>query len=294
MNRRDFFIWSSLAGVTAARQRGPALRMVLLTPADTPETAAAMGIRMGVEEAERAALLFGGDVQLTALEGDARLMATARALRDLVRRERPTTVFGGVASEECAALAELAERQGFLYLNVTSSDDALRGAACRATTFHVMPSAAMYRDALARAEPPVDSSARCVAWDASLVRFGADTLNQRFQARYRRPMTGDAWTGWLAVKMLWEAALRARTPEPAVVGAVLSRKSTRFDGHKGRALSFRPWDHQLRQPVYVLIGGSGAPRTVEVPVAQNTSTSSTALLDELGVSSERSSCRWAR
>jgi ABC-type branched-subunit amino acid transport system substrate-binding protein len=253
-----------------------------------------MGIRMGVEEAQRAALLFGGDVQLTSLAGDARLMATERALQDLVRRERPTTVFGGVDSEGCAALADLAERQGLLYLNVTSSDDALRGADCRGTTFHVMPSAAMYRDALARAEPPVDSSARCVAWDASLTRFGADTLNQRFQVRYRRPMSDDAWTGWFAVKMLWEAALRARTSEPDAVGAVLTRESTRFDGHKGRALSFRPWDHQLRQPVYVLIGGSGAPRTIEVPVASNTSTSSTALLDELGVSPERTSCRWAR
>jgi ABC transporter substrate binding protein (PQQ-dependent alcohol dehydrogenase system) len=147
---------------------------------------------------------------------------------------------------------------------------------------------------LAHAAPSVDSSARCVAWDASLTRFGADTLNQRFEARYRQPMTDDAWTGWLAVKMLWEAALRARTSEPDVVGAVLTRESTRFDGHKGRALSFRSWDHQLRQPVYVLIGGSGGPRTVEVPVAPNTSASSTAQLDELGVSSERTSCRWIR
>jgi ABC-type branched-subunit amino acid transport system substrate-binding protein len=292
MNRRDFVRWSSLAGVAAIRRNGPVVRIVLLTSAKATAGAGEMGIRMGVEEAERAALLFGGAVTLASASGDARLAASV--LSEVVRRERPTAVFGGVDSADCIELARWAERQSILYFNVASSDDALRGAECRATTFHVMPSRAMYRDALARAEAPVESDARGVAWDASLVRFGADTLNQRFQARYGQPMTDEAWTGWLAVKILWESSLRARTADPVGVAAMLTRDSARFDGHKGRALSFRPWDHQLRQPVYVVTGGSGALRTIEVPTASNANASSTTVLDELGASSERTACRWAR
>ncbi|MGH9888755.1 MAG: hypothetical protein ACREBE_24695, partial [bacterium] len=283
MNRRDFVLWGSLAGVTAIRRSGPVVRIVLVPPAEATAGAGEMGIRMGVEEAQRAALLFGGEVTLTSVSGDAPLAASV--LSEVIRRA--TAVVGGRDSGECAELARWAERQGVLYLNVASPDDTLRGAECRSTTFHVMPSAAMYRDALARVEPSVASDARSVAWDASLERFGADTLNQRFHTRSGRPMTDEAWAGWLAVKILWESALRARTANPVGLAAILTRDSSRFDGHKGRALSFRPWDHQLRQPMYVITGGSGASRAIEVPAASGASVSSTAVLDELGASSER-------
>jgi ABC-type branched-subunit amino acid transport system substrate-binding protein len=294
MDRRDFLTWSSLAGLTAIRQRGPVVRIVLLTPPGAPTFPSEMGIRMSVEEVERAVLLFGGEIKLTRVTGDARVAATADEVESIVNRERTTAILGGAHAAECAALARVADRQGALYFNISSSEDALRGAECRPTMFHVIPSAAMCRDALARAELPAEADARCVAWDASLVRFGADTLNQRFQTRYGQPMTDESWTGWLAVKMLWESALRARTAEPRALAAVLTRDSTRFDGHKGRALSFRPWDHQLRQPVYVFSGGSGASRPVEVPVASAANVSSTVVLDELGVSADRTPCRWSR
>jgi len=249
---------------------------------------------MSVEEVERATLLFGGEIKLTRLTGDARVATTANELEAIVHRDRSTAILGGADAAECAALARMADRRNTLYFNTSSSEDALRGAECRATMFHVIPSAAMYRDALTRAEPAVEADARCVAWDASLVRFGADTLNQRFQARYGQPMTDESWTGWLTVKVLWESALRARTGEPSALVAVLTRDTTRFDGHKGRPLSFRPWDHQLRQPVYVLTGEPGALRPVEVPVASAANVSSTVVLDELGVSADRSACRWSR
>jgi ABC-type branched-subunit amino acid transport system substrate-binding protein len=290
MDRRDFLMWSSLAGAAAMRQRGPVVRIVLLTAAGAPPRASEMGVRMSVEEVERSALLFGGEIRLTRVTGDARVAATAGELATIVKRERTAAIIGGAHPEECAALARVADRQGTLYFNVSSSDDALRGAECRPTTFHVIPSAAMYRDALARAEPPAESDARCVAWDASLVRFGADTLNQRFHTRYGQAMSGESWTGWLAVKMLWESALRAKTAEPSALAALLTRDATRFDGHKGRALTFRAWDHQLRQPVYVLTGNS----TIEIPAASNAGPSSALVLDELGVSADRTACRWAR
>jgi ABC-type branched-subunit amino acid transport system substrate-binding protein len=294
MNRREFVVWGSIGGVTALQRRGPVVRMALVTPGESTPSAAEMGIRMGVDEAERAALLFNGRVTLSSIAGDMRTAATIASLDALVKREHTTAVFGGADADECVALSRVSDRLGVLYFNVSSSDDILRGAQCRRMAFHIMPSASMSRDALVRAGQAVEADARSVAWDASLTRFGADTLNQRFEARYGRPMTDESWTGWMAVKVLWEAALRAQTSDSTALAAVLGKESTRFDGHKGRALSFRPWDHQLRQPVYVLVRGSGAQRVIEVPSASEQSTSSTAALDELGVSSDRTTCRWAR
>ncbi len=53
-----------------------------------------------------------------------------------------------------------------------------------------------------------------------------------------------AWASWMAVKIAAELALRAMPLE-----------RLRFDGHKGERLWFRPGDHVLQQPLYVVAGG---------------------------------------
>lgn len=111
----------------------------------------------------------------------------------------------------------------------------------RPNVFHVSSSQAERRAALARwggeGEEVVD-------WHPSLTRFGAEQLNSRFEERFGAPMDSLAWASWLAVKVAAEMALRS-TP--------LER--LRFDGHKGERLWFRPEDHGLQQPLYVVAGG---------------------------------------
>jgi ABC transporter substrate binding protein (PQQ-dependent alcohol dehydrogenase system) len=136
--------------------------------------------------------------------------------------------------------------------------------------WHVAPSDSMLRNA----------GSDALAWDPSLERFGADTLNRRFQARFGQPMTGDAWAAWFAVKVVWETALRARSGEGARILALLP--TMQFDGHKGVPLSFRAWDHQLRQPLYRSESG----RLIQVPAD-----ASRATLDQLGTSGEASTCK---
>jgi len=99
-------------------------------------------------------------------------------------------------------------------------------------------------------------------WHHELERYGAAQLNQRFRERFGAPLGPRGWAGWLAVKILWEAAARARTTAAPALVRHLEKGTTFFDGHKGRPLSFRPWDHQLRQPLYLLRPRS-APRAPE-------------------------------
>ena len=90
----------------------------------------------------------------------------------------------------------------------------------------------------------------------------------------------------MAVKILWEASLRTRAVNPDALAAFLSNPSTQFDGHKGRPLSFRAWDRQLRQPLYVV----DAERVVEVPAATPQDSSTRAVLDQLGARDSVTSC----
>jgi ABC transporter substrate binding protein (PQQ-dependent alcohol dehydrogenase system) len=169
------------------------------------------------------------------------------------------------------------------FLNVACSADVLRGASCRPTLFHVAPSDTMKRDALSAAR----AGGTVAAWHPSLERFGADTLNRRFQTRFNREMTSEAWTAWMAVKVLWESALRVRSDETGKLVGYLTRDTTQFDGHKGAPLSFRSWDRQLRQPLYVV----GDSAVVEVPVAAKPGEPVRDLLDRLGTRETDSLCR---
>lgn len=279
ISRRDFL--ARAATIMAAMPRvAPgshgasdplSLRIGVANLGSSPQDGHEMGLTLGVEEATHAAEMFGGSIELVPI-ADKNFPGALSA------------VVGDSDYARCVALARAADAAGLPFLNVASSADALRGAGCRRTMFHVAPSDAMYRDARSAANVEGQS----LAWHPSLVRFGADTLNKRFLARFNRPMTSEAWTAWLGVKILWESSLRARSAEPAQLMDYLTRDTTQFDGHKGVPLSFRPWDRQLRQPLYV----SADSRVIEVP-SDTSREGSRDLLDRLGVRKSDTSCRIA-
>ncbi len=229
------------------------------------------GALLGVEEARHAASLFGGEITLATIAPD------AAPPRDL------TAILGDADLARTRRLLRDASGAGALFLNVACTSDDLRGRECSPSAFHVAPSEAMRRDAVGGA------GGDAVAWDPSLEKFGADTLNERFHTRFGRAMTADAWCAWMAVKAVWESALRVKSGDARRIGEYLSRDATQFDGHKGRPLSFRPWDHQLRQPLYVKRGAA----LVEAPAPSTPDESSRDLLDRLGTRAAQSACRMA-
>ncbi|HEX6749799.1 MAG TPA: ABC transporter substrate-binding protein [Longimicrobium sp.] len=270
-----------MPAASAQQPNGDTLRIGLVLPdsaARTPAMAsAARGVVMGAEEAARSAALFGRTVRLVEGADAARLVGEGRVL----------ALLGGFGDAECRALGGLAQARGVVFVDLGCAGDALRGRECRRASFHVAPSAAMRAVASALAGV---AGGGVEMWDTRLERFGADQLNQRFRARFGEGMDSQGWAGWFAVKMLWESALRARSAEPAALLRYLESDAAQFDGHKGRPLSFRPWDHQLRQPLYVAAPSADAP--VEVPRAQpGADESSREVLDRLGTPREKSECR---
>lgn len=111
-----------------------------------------------------------------------------------------------------------------------------------------------YRTNLPR---PVVGSAGLVAqaWQTSWERYGAPQLTRRFKKAASRPMAGVDWAAWIATKAIVDVAIKL--PDGREHRRALRSADLVLDGFKGARLSFRSWDQQLRQPVFLAHGGIG-------------------------------------
>lgn len=95
-----------------------------------------------------------------------------------------------------------------------------------------------------------------VAWSPSAEQWGATQLQNRFERQAGRPMTGIDWSAWAAARAVAQAAATARSGDAAQLAAALRAPGFSFAGFKGRPLSFRAWDGQLRQPIQLAMPGA--------------------------------------
>jgi ABC transporter substrate binding protein (PQQ-dependent alcohol dehydrogenase system) len=124
------------------------------------------------------------------------------------------------------------------------------------------------------------------SWHPALEQWGATQLQNRFRRLANRAMRPLDYDVWVAVRSVGEAATRAKAASPAQLIAHL--KSADFDlaAFKGRKLTYRAWDGQLRQPI--LIATAKLPVTVSPqPGFLHQFTE----LDTLGVDKPETNCR---
>ena len=125
-----------------------------------------------------------------------------------------------------------------------------------------------------------------LAWHAQWERNGGPQVNRRFARAAERPMVGHDWAAWVAVKSV--AALlgehsKAALPEQA---RLLRSGQVFVDGAKGPRLSYRAWDGQLRQPLFLShvdgVVGTAPLDGVLHPIE---------VMDTLGVDEKESTCK---
>ncbi|WP_147044982.1 ABC transporter substrate-binding protein [Methylobacterium gnaphalii] len=101
---------------------------------------------------------------------------------------------------------------------------------------------------------PIAGTAGLVAttWHPTLETWGAAQAQNRFRrlsGRLMRPLDYQAWAG---VRSVGEAATQKKTTEAATLVPYLVDPAFNLPAYKGVSLSYRPWDHQLRQPIIVV------------------------------------------
>jgi len=253
--------------------------------------------------------------------------------RDLIVTNAPAA--------DLLALADLPQARDALIFNAGATDDALRGADCRANVLHAMPSRAMLADGLAQflmkrrwdkwflieGQGPGDAEfaaalraaatkfgARIVAerrwafdadmrrnaaeefprfthgvehdvivvadeigdwarylpyntwlarpvagsegltpraWSAANENWGAGQLQSRFQRQAGRPMLDRDYAAWAALRSIGEAVTRTGAADAPTLRAYLLSDAFTLAGFKGAPMTWRRWDGQLRQPVFL-------------------------------------------
>ncbi|WP_386680614.1 ABC transporter substrate-binding protein [Loktanella sp. R86503] len=88
-----------------------------------------------------------------------------------------------------------------------------------------------------------------VAWSPAVEQWGAQQLQSRFRDAAGRGMRPGDYSAWAALRAIGEAVTRTGSSDPAVLRSYLLGPEFTLAGFKGRALSFRAWNGQLRQPI---------------------------------------------
>lgn len=124
-------------------------------------------------------------------------------------------------------------------------------------------------------------------WHRSHESWGAVQLQRRFEKLADRWMTPRDFGAWIAVRSLGEAAARSGSVEREAVLDYMLSEEFELAGYLGLPVSYRTWDHQLRQPILVT-----GPRMVASVSPQEGYLHPRTPLDALGADEGETACRF--
>ena len=210
--------------------------------------------------------------------------AGGAALATTVRRSGADSVFLLMSAE--AQLKVLAE------LDV--------GGVTVQTTGFPHPEAQMreFYEASAKAAPRLGIGHRAAAWEGTIDAYGAREWNARYLLLFGEPLQMPAWAIYHAVKTFYEAVVfGGGSTEPQDIMALMNSQDSVFDLHKGLGSTFRLWDRQLRQSMYLVKVNGNATDKVgratlvgELPAIYLPGTELVERLDQLGDLARQTKC----
>lgn len=125
-----------------------------------------------------------------------------------------------------------------------------------------------------------------VAWHRVIESWGAAQLQNRFHDLAGRDMTGDDYAAWAGVRSVAAAVTRLEATDAGAIRDFLFSDDFQLAAFKGRKLSYRPWNGQLRQPI-PLVHPQGLVATAPFDGFLHPVTD----LDSLGYDEAESGCR---
>lgn len=123
-------------------------------------------------------------------------------------------------------------------------------------------------------------------WHPAQDAWGSAQLQNRFLRATNRPMRASDYQAWLAVRMVGEAATRAKTTDPVALAKFMRSPDFNLAAFKGVPVSVRPWDQQVRQPLLI-----AQPLGIVSVAPEEGFLHQRTPLDTLGVDERESKCR---
>ncbi|OIQ67059.1 hypothetical protein GALL_513670 [mine drainage metagenome] len=135
---------------------------------------------------------------------------------------------------------------------------------------------------------PVAGSAGLVpkSWDAAQDQWGAVQMQNRFLKLNARHMTALDMQAWTAARMIGEAVSRVNSGDRGKLLDFLKGPDFSVAAFKGQRLTLRPWNLQLRQPIFLVDG-----RMVVSVSPQEGFLHQVSELDTLGVDQPETKCK---
>ena len=87
------------------------------------------------------------------------------------------------------------------------------------------------------------------SWHRTHEQWGAVQIQNRFKEQAGRWMEEEDYGAYLAIRSIGEATVRAKSNKMQIIKDYLLGDEFALQGYKGKPLSFRSWNGQLRQPV---------------------------------------------
>ncbi|MCG6903473.1 MAG: ABC transporter substrate-binding protein [Rhodobacter sp.] len=136
------------------------------------------------------------------------------------------------------------------------------------------------------ARPVVGSEGlSALTWSPVIEQWGAAQLNSRFEQQHGRPMASQDYAAWTAIRTLGEAVTRTNATDPETLRAYILSDKFELAGFKGRPLTYRGWNGQLRQPIAI-----AHPRALVAQAPLEGFLHQTNELDSLGLDRPESHC----
>ncbi len=125
-----------------------------------------------------------------------------------------------------------------------------------------------------------------LAWSPVIEQWGAAQLQSRFTEQNGRDMRSRDYAAWAAMRSLGEALTRTDTSDPRRLRDYILSPAFELAGFKGRPLTYRPWNGQLRQPLAL-----AHPRALVTTAPLEGFLHQTNELDTLGLDQPESQCK---
>ena len=123
------------------------------------------------------------------------------------------------------------------------------------------------------------------SWHKTHEQWGAVQMQNRFKEAAGRSMEEEDYAAYLAVRAIGEASVRTKSNQLLPIKNYLLGDKFALQGYKGKPLSFKAWNGQLRQPILL-----AAPRSLVAVAPIEGFLHQTTELDTLGFDLPESTC----